>query len=147
MFRVEPDRPGKFRVPCVCLEYGKREPMPVMKYKVVPLESFNADPRVATVCRLLGEGRVGQSTAQAAAWHLANGLSWDQLAAKNRSESKFTGNVPWFHPAELNAAMQLVNAINVEQQQAKMLELAGADGKGGSLADTGNAAEESASDE
>ena len=122
MFRVGPDKPGKFRVTCVCLEHGKREPTPHMKYTIVPLESFNSDPRVATVCRLLGEGKLGQNTAQAATWHLTNGLSWEQLAAKNRSESKYTGNVPWFHPAELNAAMRLVSAIDYEQRQARMLE-------------------------
>jgi hypothetical protein len=135
MFRVEPDKAGKFRVNCVCLEHGKTEPNSRMKYTVIPLESLNTDPRVATVCNLLGQGRIGQNTAQAATWHLANGLSWEQLAHKNRSESKYTGNVPWFHEAELHTAMRLVNAIEVEQQQAKALQTASVESKGGSLAD------------
>ena len=135
MFRVAPDKPGKFRVNCVCLEHGKTEPNSRVKYTVIPLDSFSKDPRVATVCRLLGQGTIGQHTAQAATWHLANGLSWEQLAHKNRSESKYTGNVPYFHPAELNAAMRLVNTIEAEQRYAESLAAAAADGTGGSLAD------------
>lgn len=110
-FRVEPDKPGKIRVPCVCLEHGKKEPNSRMKYKLVPLASFNSDPGVAIVCRLMACGQIGQHSAQAAAWHLANGLSWEQLAMKNRSESKYTGSIPMFHPSELSAARQLVDEL------------------------------------
>jgi hypothetical protein len=120
MFRVAPDKPGKFRVHCVCLEHGKPEPNNRMKYTLIPLENLNSDPRVATVCRLLGYGQVNQGTAQAAAWHFANGLTWEQLAHKNRSESQYTGNVPWFHPAELEAAVKLTATIQYQHAQATL---------------------------
>ncbi len=38
-----------------------------MKYKIVRLEQVNGDPQVAEVCKLLGYGKVNQTTAQAAA--------------------------------------------------------------------------------
>ncbi len=116
MFRVSPDRAGKLKVTCVCLEHGKQDPNPRMKYKIVPIEQINDDPRVAKLCELLGEGRLAQNTAQAAAWHMANGLSWNELSAKNRIESQFTGNVRWFNPVELQSAFQMSTLIQREYE-------------------------------
>jgi hypothetical protein len=111
MFRVAPDKPTKLTVPCVCLEHGKKDPNPHMEYKIVPIEQVNADPKVAELCSLLGQRKLAQNTAQAAAWHMANGLSWDQLAHKNRVESKYTGNIRYFNPAELQNAFQVSQLI------------------------------------
>ena len=111
MFRVEPEKTHRLKVPCVCLEHGKPDPNPRMKYKIVPIELVNADPRVIKVCELLGQGKLPQNTAQAAAWHLANGLSWNQLAAKNRKESRYTGIEKFFNPVELRNAFQLSTLI------------------------------------
>jgi hypothetical protein len=116
MFRVNPERPGKLKVPCVCLEHGKQDPNPRMKYKIVPLEQVNVDPRVRDLCTVLGQGKVAQNTAQAAAWHIANRMSWDELAHKNRIESQYTGNVKFFNPIELQSAFQLTGLINQEQK-------------------------------
>ncbi len=114
MFRVEADKTRKAKVPCVCLEHGKKDPNPRMKYKIVPIEQINNDPRVSKLCELLGKGRVAQNTLQAAAWHIANGLSWEELAHKNRVESKYTGNVRFFNPVELRSAFQLSSVIQHE---------------------------------
>jgi hypothetical protein len=104
MMRVEPDKSRKLKVPCLCLEHGKQDPNPRMKYRLVPIEQVNNDPRVIELCSMLGNRKIAQNTAQAAAWHLANGLSWQELARKNRVESKYTGNVRFFNPAELQQA-------------------------------------------
>lgn len=122
MFRVEADKSKKLTVPCVCLEHGKSDPTPRMKYKIVPIERINNDPRVADLCGLLGYGQVPQNTAQAAAWHLANGLSWNELMVKNRVESEYTGNIRYFHPMELQNAYQLSNFLIRENQQAESSE-------------------------
>jgi hypothetical protein len=117
MFRVEPDKTHKIKVPCVCLEHGKPDPNPRMKYKIVPIEQVNADPRVVQLCGLLGSGRVPQNTAQAAAWHLANGLSWEELMIKNRMESKYTGNIRFFNSMELQNAFQLSSLLIREYEK------------------------------
>ena len=39
-------------------------------------------PGVAELLTLLGNGKIDQRGAQAAAWHLANGMSWERLAQK-----------------------------------------------------------------
>jgi hypothetical protein len=114
MFRLEADKPRKMTVATVCLEHGKLDPTPRMKYQVVPLAVVNPDPKVAEVCKLLGQRRVSQNTAQAAAWHLANGLSWNELAHKPKVVSKYTGVQMFFSPFEVQNAIRLVAKIYAE---------------------------------
>jgi hypothetical protein len=106
-FRLEPGKVRKLSLNTVCLEHGKPDPNPRMIYRLVPLQRVNDDPAIEQVCQLLGAGNVQPAVAQAAAWHLANGLSWDTLRHKNRHESKFTGNISWFSSAELELAWEL----------------------------------------
>ena len=88
-----------------------------MKYIIVPLEQFNADPKVTELCRLLGEGKVKQNIAQAAAWNMANGMTWDSLAKKNRRESQYTGNEKYFTQDELRAAVNVAGHCRAATEQ------------------------------
>lgn len=108
MFRVETDKPRKMPVATLCLEHGKLDPTPRMKYKVVPLEVVNSDPQVAELCKLLAHGKVSQNSAQAAAWHVANGLSWQELLNKPRVISKYTGVEMFFSRFEVQTAIRVV---------------------------------------
>jgi hypothetical protein len=108
MMRVAPAKTEKMSVATLCLEHGKLDPRPKMTYKLVPLEMVNADPKVAEVCKMLATNRVAQNTAQAAAWHLTDEMDWRELAAKNRVESRYTGNIPFFNMVELRQAMVVV---------------------------------------
>ncbi|MGB7343404.1 MAG: hypothetical protein WBD20_04285 [Pirellulaceae bacterium] len=107
--RVPAERMKKMQVTTVCLEHGKKDPNPKMAYKIVPLDEFTKDENVRVLCEALGNGLVTQNTAQAAAWHMMDNLSWEFLAAKNRVESQYTGNVRWFSPFELRTAVAVVN--------------------------------------
>ncbi|MEM8678910.1 MAG: hypothetical protein AAGF97_06140 [Planctomycetota bacterium] len=82
VFSVAPEAVGKFKVTTVCLEHGKDEPRPRMAYKMVPIEEFTDDQRVIELVTMLGDGELDQQVAQAAAWHLTDALSWDELLAK-----------------------------------------------------------------
>jgi len=113
MFRVEADKPRKLVATTVCLEEGKPDPNPRMKYRIVRLEEVNPSPEVAEVCKALGYGRISQTTAQAAAWHLANGLSWDKLSSLPKVISKYTGIEYYFSPYEIQAAMRVVSAAKI----------------------------------
>ncbi len=117
MFRVEPDRPGKLQVEMVCLEHGKPDPNPRMKYTIVPLEQLNGNPKVNELCKLLAEGKVKQNIAQAAAWNIANGVSWEALAKKNRRESQYTGNEKYFTQDELRAAVSVTGHCRAATEQ------------------------------
>ncbi len=106
--RIAPEKMQKLTVQMVCLEHGKKDPNPKMAYKMVPIEQFTKKADVRVLCEALGYGHVTQNTAQAAAWHMMDGLTWNELAAKNRVESKYLGNIRWFSPFELRTAMAVV---------------------------------------
>lgn len=114
MFTVKPGRVHKMALDTVCLEHGKPDPTPRMKYAIVPLDQVTSDPAVALLCHAVGSGQVAQNTAQAAAWNLMDGLSWSELAEKNRVENSYSGNIPYFSQLELQAA----RAVVAEAQRA-----------------------------
>lgn len=106
--RIPPQRQQKLAVTTVCLEHGKPDPTPKMAYKIIPLDVVTKDDRVHVLCEALGNRQIAQNTAQAAAWNLMDKLSWEKLASKNRVESKYTGNVAWFSPIEIQSAIAVV---------------------------------------
>jgi len=107
-FSIPPERSRTFRVPTVCLEYGKREPSSRMPYKLTRTETFSSDPKLAVVLESLGRGELPQKVAQAAAWHIANGLNWEKLAAEKIDHAGGTPDEPYFSQAELVAAHRVV---------------------------------------
>jgi hypothetical protein len=109
MMNVPPEKVGQINVPMVCLEHGKREPSPRIPYEIRPLESATSNPEVVEVCRMLGTGQLNQRAAQAATWHLNNGMSWEQLAAKQYHYADGRTS-PYFSAAEIQAGMQIAAA-------------------------------------
>jgi hypothetical protein len=107
-FSIPPERSRTFRVQTVCLEYGKREPSSRMPYQLGRAESFSSDPKLAVVLESLGRGELPQKVAQAAAWHIANGLSWEKLAAEKIDHAGGIPDEPYFSFAELAAAHRVV---------------------------------------
>jgi hypothetical protein len=107
-FSIPPERSRTFRVPTVCLEYGKREPSSRMPYKLGRAETFSSDPKLAVVLESLGRGELSQKVAQAAAWHIANGLTWEKLAAEKIDHAGGIPDEPYFSQAELLAAHRVV---------------------------------------
>ncbi|MEN6558068.1 MAG: hypothetical protein ABFC54_07805 [Thermoguttaceae bacterium] len=109
MFNIAPEKVGQLKVTTVCLEHGKREPNERMAYEIRPLESVTSKPGVRELCQLLGNGKISQRAAQAAAWHLNNDMSWQQLAAK---QLRFTNGTSrsYFTADELHGGMELCSA-------------------------------------
>jgi len=118
MMRVEPDRPRKFAVATLCLEHGKPDPNPRMKYKVVRLSEVNSNPEIAELCKALAKGQVPQNTAQAAAWHIANGLSWEELASKPRKICDYTGVEMYFSGLEIQNALRVTSLVRTASESA-----------------------------
>jgi hypothetical protein len=110
-FRIPPGKTIRWKAITVCLQHGRPEPNPRMKYQIVPADSFTQDARVVELCRRVGSGNASQSVGQAAAWHLASDLPWDQIETMNRIESKYTGNVRYFTDAEIASAKRLVEVV------------------------------------
>ena len=115
-FRVEPDQPRKMTVATICLNHGKADPNPRMKYKVVRLAEVNDSPVIEGFCLGLASGKVSQNVAQAAAWHVANGLTWEELVRKPRVISEYTGVEMFFSKFEVQAAMRLTWLVSTEAE-------------------------------
>jgi hypothetical protein len=120
-FSIPPERSRTFRVPTVCLEYGKTEPSSRMPYKLVRADSFSSDPKLAVVLESLGRGELSQKVAQAAVWHMANGLSWEKLAAEKIDHAGGIPDEPYFSQAELIAAHRVV-ALATEEARRRQPE-------------------------
>ncbi len=107
-FSIPPQKTRVLRVTTVCLEHGKPEPSSRHPYKLSAIESFSTDEKLAIVLESLGRGELPQKVAQAAAWHLSSGLSWERLAAEKIDHAGGVPDEPYFTPAELMAAQRVV---------------------------------------
>ena len=106
LFNVGPEKVGKLKFVAVCLEHGKLDPNPRVPYEMRPIESFVSKPEVIEVIKMLGKGELGQHSAQAAAWHLNNEMSWNELANKI-GKKHLDGSVePYFNAGALEVALR-----------------------------------------
>ena len=117
-FNIAPEKVGKLKVACVCLEHGKPDPNPRVAYEIKPIGEFTKDANVHEVVKLMASGKVNQRIAQAAAWHFADKMSWNELAAKKINRLG-RPDEPYFNRAELAAAFQVAAAA---EQIAKVKE-------------------------
>ncbi|MBC19508.1 MAG: hypothetical protein CMJ74_04495 [Planctomycetaceae bacterium] len=113
LFNVPPEKVAKHDVGFVCLEHGKPDPRRTMQYELKPISAMTTDPAVVAILRMHGRQQIPHSVAQAAVWNLANGLSWQQLAKKERKNLSVP-NTPYFSTAALKWASQL--AAQTKQQ-------------------------------
>jgi hypothetical protein len=133
MFNVAPEKVGQLRVNTVCLNHGQPEPRAAIPYEIRPLDSVSDKPEVREICRLLSAGQVSQRVAQAAAWHFANGMTWEQIAAEHYRYAG-GGGAPYFAPQEIYAAMRLASlATTLAQQHQKSVPTATSTSSTGSL--------------
>lgn len=107
LFNVAPERAGKLKIINVCLEHGKKDPNPRVAYEIIPLEKFTKDPNVIEMVKMLARGEINQHAAQAAAWHLASGLTWEELANKVGVKHLNGTKEPYFSQEQLLAAHEI----------------------------------------
>jgi hypothetical protein len=112
MFNIPVGRKGKLQLNTVCLEEGRPDPKPTIEYVIQPLEKLNADPRIAEICMMLGNNEISTEVAQAAAWHVSDNLSWQELMVKNRRESMDGSFERYFHPMQLQFAERALTVAN-----------------------------------
>jgi hypothetical protein len=112
MFNVPAGKVSKLKLVTVCLEHGKKDPNPRVAYKLIPVESFAKDAVVCELLKMLVRGQIDQHSAQAAAWHLQSGLSWEELAKKVGAKHIGGRTEPYFtavHLRRAHAAVQMAN--------------------------------------
>lgn len=126
VFNIAPEQVRTIEVRCLCLEQGKPNPRSAVKYELVKLSEVNDDPRLAEVLRANARGEVTQEVAQAAAWHIANEMSWDELAGLSQRIA-LNAERPWFHAQQLQQAKRLVDGAKqtvAKSPQTKVIKQA-----------------------
>lgn len=107
-FTVPAGKTLTIRAPTVCLDHGRREPTTRIPYRMVALETVSEDPRLPVILGGLASGHLSQKVAQAAAWHVSSGRTWDQLAAEVIDRAGGDPDLPVFSAGELAAARRAV---------------------------------------
>ena len=121
VFNIPAGKSGKISVKTVCLEEGKADPKHYIDYVVQPLEKLTTRPEIFEMVRMLANDEVAQPVAQAAAWNVENGISWNELLVKNRVEHMDGSYERYFHPNQLKFAVQVVTeAGHRAEQRAKL---------------------------
>ena len=120
IFNIPPGRVGKVNVAIFCLEHGKTDPRPQIEYTIKPLSVLSSDPMVEKFCRLLASDQIDQHVAQASAWYVANGLTWEFMLTKNRVERMDGTYERYFAPNHLLAAQQVITWAKQEVEADKI---------------------------
>lgn len=105
-FDVPAGKTVQFPVTSVCLEYGKLTPNAKMAYLIIPVEKYSRNPVLHELLPLFAKVRVNQDVAQAAAWHVSNGMTWREIAGVM---GQGPVPVPMFDARTLQQANLLVN--------------------------------------
>lgn len=106
-FSIPPEKTVQIKMRTVCLNYGLPDPNPGITYELRRLESEITDP---VLCELLQRytPRIDQDAMQAAAWHLANNLTWKQIEHLSDNEVSALAGGRMFTPRNVKAAQSLV---------------------------------------
>jgi hypothetical protein len=91
----------------VCLDHGRPPPMSRMTYRLTPLDEYTADPVLAELLECYSP-RTEQEAMQAAAWHVADGLTWEQLRTLSNNPLSTT-----FKLRHVNDARALVEQAQI----------------------------------
>jgi len=125
IFSVPSEKIVQVQFNSVCLNHRNPTPRPAMEYKLVPVETYTEDPVLQELLANVGTGTVDRGTAQAAAWHLTNKLSWEQLAAHSL---EFIGGrrEAIFSRKQIEEAMSLIKQAELKSQERAKIAAAAA---------------------
>lgn len=118
VFNVPAGKVIKVKLTSVCLEFGKPEPHAHNEYVIQPIETLCDKPEVVSILRSMGNGEVSQEVAQLAAWNVANGTSFKQIASL---KSKLGLQQPVYSQHAISAAAELVKSVS-EKSKASASE-------------------------
>ena len=119
-FSIPPEKTVQLKMRTVCLDYGLPDPTVADKYELRRLENRSQQPGTAGTAGELFSAHT-QDVVQAAAWHLANGLSWNQIANLPDNEVAALAGGTKFSTATVKSAQALVKQ---REQSAKDREKA-----------------------
>lgn len=119
MYSVPAERVVSVQFNSVCLEHGKPEANSRSRYKLVPVSMVSQDPVLYELLTVVGTGKVDSQAAQAAAWHLTDKMSFNQLASKMSQHLGGQPPTPYFSQAQLQGAQQLLAFSTKRSEERK----------------------------
>jgi hypothetical protein len=133
VFSIPAEQTAKINTAVVCLDHGLRDPSSSRPYKIVRADEHIQKPAVIELLKAFGKGGLDHQSVQAAAWHLNNDLSWNELAAKLQGTRRSPSRPPYFSRQQIQAGMAyatessrlaVVNAGEYEAARKARLEAA-----------------------
>lgn len=116
-FSIPPQKIVQVPYTSVCLAHGKPNPHPRNTYRIWQVDNYTEDTALQELVRIVGQGKVNKQAAQAAAWHLADKMTWQELAAKSVRRLGGQGSYPYFSRAELFAAQRIVTLAQARAKE------------------------------
>jgi len=110
LFSIPSEETAKINVALICLDHGLKNPSSSKPYALVPAASHVDKPAVIELLKAFGRGELDHGAAQAAAWNLNSGMSWQALAAKQTGTVRNTSRSPYFSANQIRTAMAYVQA-------------------------------------
>lgn len=107
LFSIPPERTVRLAYTSACLAHGKPDPTPRSNYQLVKTEDYTPDGLLRALIAVAARGEQPANSVQAAIWHQADQMTWEQLAAKVRYQA--TGPSPWFSDKDIQQAKELVH--------------------------------------
>ncbi len=107
VFNIAPEKIGRVDLPLLCLDHGLKDPIASIPYEIRPIETRIDKPAVIEIVKAFGRGELHRGSAQAAVWNLNNGVSWNELAAKQTGTVRNTIREPYFSRQEMQFALAI----------------------------------------
>lgn len=107
-FSIPADKVVSLPFNSVCLEHGKPEPTANSRYTLVPITHVSRDPVLYQLLTVVAAGKTDPKSTQAAAWHLANKLSFQTLSEKVTTHLGALTQTPDFTREQILEAEKLV---------------------------------------
>ncbi len=107
-FSIPAEKTVTLKAETVCLEHGKKEPNANVPYEIKPIDSYTDDAKIQELCKMLGHGEASQRTIQAAAWHFASHMTWEELANK-KIHHLAGGDEAYFSKDEIRSAIKVAD--------------------------------------
>lgn len=103
---VSPGQTLDLTIPAVCLNYGMPTPTSRDQFRLMMIEDYTSDTRVAKGLRTLQSIGTSQGVAQAVMWNLCNGLTFDRMLSEAAK---------YLNPAEVALARRFVELLEKSQ--------------------------------
>jgi hypothetical protein len=106
-FSVPPKATVQVKLQTVCLDHGKPDPRPKMRYVLLRFQDYSKDKKLQHLIESFDPQKTDREAVQAAAWHLSNGMTWKALMAKKRLNG--IRAVPYFTRQQIDQALEFVD--------------------------------------